>query len=157
MWTPLRTEISKICEQLKIPKQRFRPVSFHNWQVIQEEILKKFCNPSQIGWIWERLKGDTYAVQFNYNYPFDQLKSLIDHSEKVWLFLDETVSERSKYWLYEGYIQEIVAVLGETKQTDEVYVASKKYEWLLCINHHDYIIAAGSDMVKKLMAIENTT
>jgi len=47
-------------------------------------------------------------------------------------------------------------VLGETTQTDEVYVVSKKYEWLICVNHHDYIIAAGCDRVKKLMTLENT-
>ena len=155
MWTPLRTEISNICEQLNIPEERFKPVSLHDWQSIQEKIFEKFCYPNQVGWIWKRLKEDTYAIQFLYNYPFDQLLNLIDHSEKVWLFLDETVSERNKYWFYEGYIQDIVSVLGETTQTDEVYVASKKYDWLLCVNHHDYIIAAGRDMVARLMAIEN--
>ena len=57
---------------------------------------------------------------------------------------------------YEGYIKDIVSVLGETTQTDEVYVASKKYEWLICVNHHDYIIATGRNMVEKLVMLENT-
>lgn len=156
MWTPLRKEISQICQQLNIPEERFKPVSIHDWQNIQDNIFEKFCYPNRIGWIWERLKADNYAVQFHYNYPFDQLLNLIDHSEKIWLFLDETVSECAKYWFYEGYIRDIVLVLGETTLTDEVYLASKKYEWLLCVNHHDYIIAAGSKMTERLMNLEKT-
>ena len=131
-------------------------MSLVDWGNIQHKVFEKFCYLNHTGWIWERLKGDTYAIQFHYNYPFDQLLTLVDHSEKVWLFLDETVSEHNKYWFYEGYIKDIVLVLGETTQTDEVYVASKKYEWLLCVNHHDYIIAAGSNIVKKLTTLENT-
>jgi hypothetical protein len=131
-------------------------VSQLDWENIQNKVLDKFSYPNYKGWIWERLKGDTYAIQFNYNYPFDQLISLVDHLEKVWIILNETVSECNKYWFYEGYIKDIVSVLGETTQTDEVYVASKKYEWLICVNHHDYIIAAGSNMVEKLMMLENT-
>src|SRR5215203_3434832 len=137
MWTPLRTEISKICQQLHLPEERFKQLPLDDWQSIQNKVFEKFCYPDRVGWIWERLKGDIYAVQFHYNYPFDQLLNLVDHSEKVWLFLDDTVSGKDKYWFYEGFINDIVTVLGETTQTDEVYIASKKYEWLICINHHD--------------------
>jgi hypothetical protein len=156
MWSPLRTQISQICKQLSIPKERFKPVSLNEWENIQGKILEKFSYPNHTGWIWERLKGDTYAIQFDYDYPIDQLIRLVDHSEKVWLFLNETVSERNKYWYYDGYIKDIVSVLGETTQTDEVYVTSRKYEWLICINHHDYIIATGNKMVQKLAAWEDS-
>ena len=156
MWTPIRTEISQICKQLYIPEERFRPLSLQEWQSIQNKLFEKFCYPDRIGWIWERLKGDTYAIQFHYNYPFDQLLNLVDDSERVWLFLDDTVSGKDKYWFYEGFVNDIVTILGETTQTDEVYVASKKYEWLICVNHHDFIIAAGSSMVEKLAKVRNT-
>jgi hypothetical protein len=156
MWTPLRTEILEICGRLNIPEERFRPVPLQDWQSIEMQALEKFCYPNNAGAIWERLKDDTYVVQPQYNYPFDQLSKCIDRSEKIWLFLDEAVSGRNKYWFYEGYIQDIVTVLHETTQINEVYLVSKKYEWLLCVYHHDAIIAAGNNMVRKLMAMENT-
>lgn len=157
MWTPLRTEICQICKRLHISERRFKPVPINDWQSIQNKLFEKFCYQDRTGWIWEHLKGDTYAIQFNYNFPFDQLLNLVDQSEKVWLFVDDTVSGKDKYWFYEGFINDIVAVLGETSQTDEVYIASKKYEWLLCINHHDYIIAAGSKMTGKLTKLQETS
>ena len=150
MWTPLRKEIRKICQELTIPEERFRELSVHDWQSIQENIFDKFYDSN-----WEQLKGDVYAIQFPYNYPFDQLLNLVDHEEKVWLFLDETVRERDKFWFYEGNIKDIVAILVETTHSREVYIASKKYEWLLCVNHHDYIIASGKEMCGQLMKLEN--
>ena len=150
MWTPLRKEISKICQELAIPEERFKEISIHDWQPIQENIFNKFYDSNR-----EQLKGDTYSIQFLYNYPFDQLLHLVDHDEKVWLFLDETVRERGKFWFYEGYIKDIVKILLETTQSREVYIASKKYEWLLCVNQHDYIIASGKEMGDKLLKLEN--
>jgi len=90
MWTPLRKEISQVSVQLDIPQERFKPVSLHDWQSIQNNIIWQFCYPNMQGWIWERLKGDTYAIRFHYNYPFDQLLNLVDHTEKVWLLLNDS-------------------------------------------------------------------
>jgi len=55
----------------------------------------------------------------------------------------------STYWLYEVYTKEIEQVLGHTTRTHEVYLISMKYEWLFCVNHHNYVIAAGSAMAEK--------
>ena len=132
IWTALRKEISEICEQLDISDELFAPVSIQDWQKIQNKIFEKFTYPDYLGRISERLKGDTYSIQSHYIYPFDQLLNLIDHSEKIWLFLNETVVEFDKYWFCDGYIKEIVLILRETMRSDEVYIVSKKYEWLLC-------------------------
>ncbi len=152
MWTPARKEIVQICQQFNIQQDKFYPVPINEWQEIQEKIFQQFCYPDRNGQVWERLKGDSSSVQFNYNYPFDQLPKLVDHSEKVWLILEETISEKAKHWFYEGYITDIVSVLEKCNLTEEVYIASKKYEWLLCVNHRDCIIATGSRMFEKSIA-----
>ena len=157
MWTPLRKEILNICKRIDASEQRFKPVPMQDWESIQDKILQKFCYPNRIGWIWERLKEDSYTVQFNYNNVIDKLSHLLADSEIVWLFLNETVTEQTKYWFYEGYVSDIISVLKESKLIDEVYIASKKYEWLLCVNHHDYIIATGSTMPERLLNLEKTT
>jgi hypothetical protein len=153
MWTPLRQEILRICELFGIPKERFKQVPIHEWQNIQDKILQTFCHTDLSGPIWERLKFDSFAVQFNYNYPFDQLSYLVPEAEVIWLCLNETVKERNKYWFFEGHINDIIAVLNESQIVDEVYIASRKYEWLLCVNHHNVIIATGNLMTMKLMTL----
>jgi hypothetical protein len=69
--------------------------------------------------------------------------------------MNETVlNGRDKFWFYEGYIDSIELVLGEISYADEIYVASKKYEWLICINHHNVLIATGKLMPDKLRKLE---
>jgi hypothetical protein len=35
----------------------------------------------------------------------------------------------------------------------EFYVVSKKFEWLLCQNHHDVMMAVGEPMVTRLKSV----
>ena len=158
MWTELRKEIEQIIHDHSITDKDFRPVAIDQWQNIQEKIYNTFCKfislSEQPEWLWEYFKQDTHSISFNYNYPFDQLSKLVDNSETVWLFLNETVSEKTKFWFFEGYIKTIDLVLRESCYIDEVYVASKKYEWLICINHHDVLIATGKVMPDKVREIE---
>ena len=65
MWTPLRKEILQICQQLNIPLERLKPVSIHEWVTVKDKVFERFCYPNREGWIWEHLKGDSSAVQFN--------------------------------------------------------------------------------------------
>jgi hypothetical protein len=58
---------------------------------------------------------------------------LIDETETVWYFVNETIREGEKFWFYEGKIKTIQKVI-EVSGFDELYIASKKYEWLICIN-----------------------
>ncbi len=158
MWTALRQNIEQVKRDLDISDNHFRAVSLDQWQDIEENICHHFCKLSHPKvrpcWLWEHFKQDTYSVQIQYNWPFDPLLKLVEPAEKVWLFLDETINEETKFWFYEGTINEILAVLWESSFIDEVYIASKKYEWLLCINHHDVLIATGKEMSQKLRQLE---
>lgn len=157
MWTELRQNIETIRQENKISEDEFKPVDIHSWRHIQQKIFSTFCNiqshKDNFNWLWEDLKLDTYSVRFDRNWPFDSLLQLIDNSEKVWLFINESVNEGTKFWFYEGQIKTIVFVLGESF-VDEVYIASKKYDWLLCINHHDVLVATGLYMPDKLKQLE---
>ena len=158
MWTELREDIDQARKQMNIGEQDFCAVPINQWEEIQRNIYTKFCNlgpNSKVTWFWNFFKLDQYAVAFDNNWPFDQLVNLIEPSEKVWLFLNESASEGEKFWFYEGTIKPIALILGESRYTDEVYIASKKYEWLICVNHHDEIIATGKDMPEKLKQVED--
>ncbi len=88
---------------------------------IKQKIADRFCNPMDastvIGLLNHNFKTETYAVQFLYNYPFDQLPLLIDNTEIVWLLLDESVGEKNKLWFYEGRINEMPGKLQLLKKT----------------------------------------
>jgi hypothetical protein len=47
-------------------------------------------------------------------------------------------------------VKAIQAIIEEASLLDEMYLGSKKYDWLLCINHHDILVATGGDMPDKL-------
>jgi hypothetical protein len=57
------------------------------------------------------------------------LDKLINEDETVWYIVNETINESEKFWFYEGKIKSIQTVIDET-WFDELYVVSKKYEWL---------------------------
>jgi hypothetical protein len=149
MQTSSRIEISKICQKFNIPDERFEPVSIHKGILIQDTILDLFCRPNSSGLLWERLT-DTFEMQFIGKFPIDTFLSLVDHNEKIWLLIEETVSTQHKYWLYDGYIKVIVKVLKKTKRGGEVYIVSKKCDWLLCLTSNSCVIAAGKAMTEKL-------
>lgn len=73
---------------------------------------------------------------------------LLDEEEQVWLM----VNDSDKFWFYQGRRAAIQAVLSECYHLDEIYLISKKYDWLLCLNHHDVVYGLGAPMSEKLKA-----
>ncbi|MDN5621436.1 MAG: hypothetical protein L0G63_13380 [Psychrobacter sp.] len=80
---------------------------------------------------------------------------LIQPNKSIWSGVTGTFKERSKIWFYEGKIEAIIKILDEICFFDECYFVSKNYDWLICNNHHDILMATGEDMPHKLKAIEN--
>ncbi|WP_205318017.1 DUF6756 family protein [Kordia sp. SMS9] len=149
-WTDLRVEISKICGLLNISTNEFSEVNSNQWNEIEHKIWAKFSTKNDSRWIWETLKDSYSAAPIDYN-DF-ALESLIDTSEKVWFLLDETVNEKTKFWIYEGTIKSFSKIFQESGLTDEIVIVSKKYEWIFIINHHDMMIGTGQlvDKIEKI-------
>lgn len=137
-WTDLRVEIKKLSEQLNISSSELRKVNINHWEEIEEKIWKKFSNDRKSRWIWETLRNQTYG--FYVDFPQLRLTELVDHSEQVWFLLDETVNEKTKFWIYEGFIEPFNKVIWESGHFDEILIVSKKLEWLISYNHHDILV-----------------
>ena len=152
--------MDEIKRELKLPDEDFRAVGIHEWEEIEEKLYERFVQFISVyekpGWLWDHFKQEQYAVRFDYSNSVDQLLKLVPENEMVWLMLNETVSEKTKLWFYEGKIKQIVTALYESTYVDEIYIVSKKYEWLVCINHHDVLIATGQLMPGKLKELEKT-
>jgi hypothetical protein len=157
-WTDLRSEISKTIANKRILETDFRPLSIHdNWKQIEEKIYRTFCtltHPTKRPlWLWTDFKLDTFSITNLYDRPELYLDKLIDKTETVWYVVNETINEGDKLWFYEGKIKSIQIIIDET-WFDELYIISKKYEWLICINHHDILFATGNKMPDKLRRME---
>ena len=157
-WTDLRTEISRTIADKGLLETDFRPLSIHeNWKQIEEKIYHTFCTltyPTKRPiWLWTNFKLDTFSLSNLDDRPELYLDKLVNHVETVWYVVSETINEENKFWFYEGKIKSIQTVIDETS-FNELYVVSKKYEWLICINHHDILIATGIEMPDKLRKLE---
>lgn len=151
MWTPLRIEIDRACRELGILQSDFSSVSIHDWPDIERRVVESFVESSGYSspWLWEHFKQESHSIQIA-EHPDVLLNLFLDPSELVWFFVNETVRERTKFWYYVGRVNAIQQVLGEVQGLSEYYLVSKKYEWLLCCNHHGVLIGTGDEMVKRM-------
>jgi hypothetical protein len=153
-WESLRADIESIIKDNKLSTKDFNALSIHDdWKAIEEKIYHTFCkldHPTQRPiWLWEYFKLDTFSIVVDQPYKF--LDQLVDSEETVWFFVN---GDKDKFWFYEGKIKAIVTVIEESSYIDELYLASKKYQWLICINHHDDLIATGQMMPDKMRQLE---
>jgi hypothetical protein len=73
-----------------------------------------------------------------------KLPRMIPTSEQpVYVLFEDTKNYEAKYWLYEAFVDELVLVLNECESLDDFYIVSKKYNWLISLNHHDVISCVG--------------
>lgn len=156
MWTDLRAEIEQARQRLQLAEQDFAPLPFTtNWKQLEERIYHTFCQlqhpTARPLWLWEYFRPGAVGVTSDDN-PLTQLTSLVDAEETVWLMLNETVNFGDKFWFYQGIPSAIRQVLAECYHLDEIYLISKKYAWLLALNHHDVLYGVGSPMQEKLLA-----
>lgn len=156
-WSFLRSEIEQARHRLNLSERQFRPLSITEWSGLEEQIYQRFCqltNPVvRPTWMWSCLKQDSAWLPSTVEDPMQVLSTLIPADEYVWLLLNETVNENVKYWFYEGEIGPIVQVLMEACGVDEVILVSKRLEWLVCLNHHDALVASGKNMPTRLRAL----
>ena len=154
-WDNVRDEIENIIRDNNIAPCDFRTLGIHDgWDKIEDRIYNTFCKLDgpkiRPIWLWEFFKLDTSSIVVKP--PFELLEQMIDPTEEVWFFVN---GYKDKFWFYQGKVRAIRKVILESCYIDELYLASKKYEWLLSINHHDNLIATGSIMAEKLRNLSN--
>ncbi|GHN00431.1 hypothetical protein WSM22_19200 [Cytophagales bacterium WSM2-2] len=152
MWTQLRQEIEKTRTEFHL-QDRLKSVGLDEWKDIEERLYNTFSvaksHRTRPTWIWENLKVDNLGIATD-GQPYQLLDKLIDPGVDLFLFLNETVNEKDKFWIYEGRVEAVKKVIEETIGIDEVIIIDKKYNWILCVNHHDVVIVGGQLMVDRL-------
>lgn len=153
----IRTTLQEAARALGLPPKDFELVSPYRYRPILVEIVDRF---TRLGarrglpalWWWEHFREPTFGIQ--HRQAYELLPRLVREDEKVW-FVAENWGGRKKdgnFWLFEGRLGAIVAILAEA-HAFEYYVVSRKLDWLLCENHHDVLIGTGEAIVKKMEAV----
>ena len=152
-WTQRRADIEESRKKLDISNQEFRELNLKKWSIIEKNIENKFLCKRKAGlkstWLWEDIKTEVFVIACEHD-PYAKLDFLAKKDELFYFFVNETINEATKYWYYEGNIKAIINIIGNTG-LNEYYLVSKKYDWLLCVNHHDIVIGAGTIIPKLQM------
>jgi hypothetical protein len=153
-----RSQLDQVKAAAGVADAEFALVSLHRYKAILQEIIKRFTTVRQGGlnelWWWNSFKEPKLAWPECPAMCTRVLRQLVPEHEPVWFVAEDWGRQKrhGNFWLYEGRIDSIAAVLDEA-WSFEFYVVSKKFEWLLCQNHHDAMMAVGEPMVTHLKSL----
>lgn len=154
-----RVDLEKVLKALSFSSEDFRSIDPYKYEIILVAILDKFTTLGKKGinysWWWNSFKEPKCSIQLNYAPAF--LNKLVASKENVWFVAEDwqRTKRHGNFWLYEGNIAAIVDILG-SMYSFEYYIISKKFEWLLCENHHNILIGVGQSMVKKIESLKSS-
>jgi len=148
-----RTDLTSAAKSLGIAAE-LHLVEPHRYQGILEQIIAARTNlgPQAIDalWWWESLREPTFHAQPPD--PLQTIESCVDVGELVWFIAEERETKlNGRFWLYESNIRTVCSVLKKCPLI-EYYVVSRRMDWILCENHHGYVIAGGNSAVGRLRA-----
>ncbi len=140
-------EIQRATVTLGFSPERFRPLPPDEAQRVYESALRHFVPRGHPRWWWEHFPSRT-GVDFRDGDGWQHLIELVpDADERVWFIAESFVAPGYSVW--EASVRDIQAVIGECYGF-EYYVIQQHFRWLICENHHDVVIAVGSEIEDRL-------
>jgi len=151
-----RDQIERAIKDLGISRSALFEVSKFGWNEILCKIIDRFVQKTYytqgLHWAWERFKGSQDVLHLHKNDGYKYIPDLVD-DEYVWFIVEDN---KGKFWIYEGMPDAIAKVIEAAYYIDEYYIVSKKYEWILCEDHHRIIHGVGdkiSDEINRFKAL----
>jgi len=149
----IRAEIDELLKSLKghdklseVNKKLWEPII----KTIEERFIQKQHYTNSMHWGWLRIKEPLHVLRL-VSSPERYIKHFVS-DEVVWFVVEDY---KDKMWLYEGNTSFITKhVIPELKHLREYFLVSKKYEWLLCIDHHDLVHGSGTGIVNNMKKFE---
>ena len=139
----IRDEIEEIIKEIKIDRSRFHEFSKFRYQEIIQKFYYAFSDrknytPSQIPLCYKhmhiRQELESYGIDCFFRtdnwveYMETIKKEIPDKHQKLFLILDDG-------WVYEGYTDELFAVLEETSWAlTDFYIVSSKFDWFIAVS-----------------------
>jgi hypothetical protein len=146
----VRYDIERTIKELGLDRSAFFEVSKFRWEEILHDIIEQFVQKTHysqgLHWAWNRLKEPQVIVRFYNDDAYRYISNLVN-DEYVWFIVEDS---NDKFWVYEGMPDVITKVIGETSCVNEYYIVSKKYEWLLCDDHHRILHGVGDKIIDEI-------
>ena len=143
--------IAKALQELGLKKADLREIPLSEAKSTIKNIRDRFCTRQDARWWWQYFRENlpTYFKAVTQAYELlDQIVPIKE--EKVWFVVEE--GEPVDFRLYLGTVPTIQKVIGECPAF-EYYLVACDYSWLLCENHHDYLIAIGDEVVARFQKV----
>nr|WP_010243261.1 DUF6756 family protein [Acetivibrio cellulolyticus] len=146
----IRGEIEKLIKSLPLSYEDLHEIGKTQWASIKKNIENRFLKinyyTDDLRWGWEVFKEPQFSVTFT-DPAFSYFSNLIE-DDVIWFVVEDY---KNKMWLYEGTKDAIIRkVIPECLNLKEYYLVSKKYEWILCENHHNVACGSGKRIVEKM-------
>lgn len=116
-WQDIRAELMQLKTQFNLSDDEFRPLSpTEDFKGIEEKIYQTFCKikpfNQRSNLLWLSFKQTEFWTENLPDNPENYLHEMIDLNEKIWFVMHDF--SVSKMWFYEGKIQAIQKLIGET-------------------------------------------
>ncbi len=151
----IRSEIEEIIKECNIDRARFHEVGKTEWQDVLIRIEDKFADKTTTyrnDLHWANIDGYSPKLRQNSVVPRDEtwivrLPKILPPDESFYVLYEDGCTDPNalyyKYWVYEGFAEEISRIILEGWGFHEMYIVSKKLEWIMSENHHGVLTAAG--------------
>ena len=142
-------EIDNAIKELGLREAEFHILPNEKAEPLYYELLNTFVEGRDRRWWWESFSKPSESVQFTDGKGFERIIDLVPNKkEKVWFVAEE--DQLPFYPIYEAIPETIQKIIGECYGF-EYYIIPKSKEWLLCENHHDYVVGVGEVVISKLV------
>ncbi len=118
---------------------------------VRNRIAESFLSVPDSKWWWEHFKLDSVSIRCADQMGFKRLPELVPDADAPLFFVAED-SSLPFYPVYEASARVVSAIIGECYGF-EYYLVPEDYAWLLCENHHDYLIGAGQPIMQGLQEL----
>lgn len=145
-------EIERAIGKLGLSESDIRLLPDQEGRIIFEHALKTFVGGNDRKWWWEGFSKKSTYVKIENGDGYKLIIEIVpDKEEKIWWIVEEDLLPY--YPVYETSPKVAKEVIGECYGF-EYYIIDKDDRWLLCENHHDYLIGIGDLVEEKIKQIE---
>lgn len=145
----VKQEIQLAIDRIGLKPNAFRELSDQDAEPIFKLALDHFVGSVDRRWWWEGFIGE--SVSRKAEQGFTRLVEIVpDPNAHVWFIVEE--NQLPFYPVYEATPIAAQRVIGECYGF-EYYLVAKDMTWLLCENHHDWLIGIGEPICGRLSSL----
>lgn len=119
-------------------------VKGERYSFLKKSIYEKYIDSNLTGsFLWERFKRELQSSVCNTN-AWMLIGKLVDEKQCILIIFEEKIAFEFQT------PDDLINVISETYLLDDFYVTNHSCSYLICNNHHDYLICCGNARVKLL-------